>query len=163
MDFAGGEPTNLLESSPYDAHHLLWPLGSESVYARVSDRTNAPLVRITTDAVETLTPSDRPVVCTDYHVGQTGLIAAVIEDDCTVPELYAIEDHGTRRPLTELNKQFGEQYALPRQEVVRWQTDIGEVEGLLTYPVDDGRRTMHDGIPNPHPQSATRNSRPLSL
>src|SRR5262249_14309235 len=58
-----------------------------------------------------------------------------LEDDKTPPELYLLGADGARRALTEINKEFGERYALPHQEVIRWQSDEWEIEGLLIYPV----------------------------
>jgi dienelactone hydrolase len=131
----GGEPRNLFADVPYDAHDLFWSWTDGSLYALVADRTNGPLVRITESGVEHVTAADAGVDCSGFHSAQ-GTVVAILEDNARPPELYAIEADGTRRPLTELSKAFVEQYALPRQEVVRWQTDGGEIEGVLTYPLD---------------------------
>ena len=136
VDSEGGVPTNLFESEAFDAHGILWPK-SGPILALVSDRTNRPLVAVSPDSVIPVTAPDSVVSCLDFHASPDGsVIVAALEDDRTPPELYVLEN-GTRRPLSELNKDFTERYALPHQEVIRWQTDIGEVEGILVHPTDE--------------------------
>jgi dipeptidyl aminopeptidase/acylaminoacyl peptidase len=131
----GGEPHNLFADVSYDAHDLLWSRADAGLYALVADRTNGPLVRITSDGVRHVTASDLPSDCSGVDAMADTLVA-ILEDNQSPPELYVIDPNGSRRALTELSKQFVEQYALPRQEVIRWQTDGGEIEGVLTYPRD---------------------------
>jgi dipeptidyl aminopeptidase/acylaminoacyl peptidase len=142
----GGLPSNLFEAHPYDAHDIVWPKEGP-ILALVSDRTDRPLVSISPQSVDPLTPVDAPIVCGDFGTSPEGLVvAAVVEDDRTPPELYVVESGG-KRALTELNKEFTERYALPRQEVIRWQTDGGEIEGIVVHPVEG--REQPPGQDNP--------------
>lgn len=129
----GGELRNLFTHVPYDAAHLFGSHGDGHLYATVADRTRAPLVRVTAEGVSSLLAAGD---CLDFDVGANGVIAAVVEDDKTVPELYVLQPDGERRALTELNKRFHEQFLLPRQEVIRWKSEEWEIEGVLVYPPD---------------------------
>lgn len=152
---AGGVPHCLSDQTTYDAHDLHWDRAENRLYAKVSDRTNAPLVRfveITEDSaiLQPVTSPGEVVSCLEYDLARNAdTVVAVLEDDRTPPELYVIETDGTRRALTELNKEFTGRYRLPKQEVIRWQTDIGEIEGLLTWPINfrEEGRAKSDELP----------------
>lgn len=131
----GGEPANLFATASYDAQDTHWSKSGGSLYASVSDRTTSPIIKIKDGEIAYVTAPDNPVVCTEFHVGASGAVVAILEDNQGPPELYVIEN-GEKRALTEFGKSFKEQFAVPRVEVIRWQTDIGEIEGVLTYPPD---------------------------
>jgi dipeptidyl aminopeptidase/acylaminoacyl peptidase len=158
----GGSPRNLFESVDYDAEEIAWARDGKSLLAIVADRTRNPLVRI--DIVGTVRPMTDagPISCGDLHAGESGAVVAIAEDDRSVPEVYLFEQDGERRALTEFGKDFLERYELPRIEVVRWQSDGGEIEGLLVYPsnYEEGRRypliaQIHGG-PKGHAQNTLR-------
>lgn len=139
----GGTATNLFESHPFDAHEIAWPREGP-ILALVSDRTNRPLIAASPELVSPVTPAAEVVHCLDFGVSPDGrAIVAAMEDDLTPPELYVLQDGG-KRVLSELNKEFIERYALPRQEVIRWQTDVGEVEGILVHPPESADKEPND-------------------
>ncbi len=155
----GGVPVNLFESETYDAHDILWPKVGP-ILSHVSDRTNRPLIAVGPDSVRLITSSEGAVECIDFSASPDGqVIVAAIEDDQTPPELYAIEDEG-RRALSELNKEFLERYALPRLEVIRWQSDIGEIEGILVHPPNDPT-TQQPFLTTQRPDDPTTHLPPL--
>ncbi len=129
----GGEPRNLFADAPYDCHQICWPRQG-SLYGIVADREEGPLARISENDVRPIT---RGCCVDDFDVsdGPEQVMVVVAEDAQSLPELYLVEPDGSRHALTELNANFGEQYHLPRQEVVRWSSADGmQIEGLVLFP-----------------------------
>ena len=132
----GGTPLNLFASSPYDAHELLWPRGSDRPIAIVADRTDTRLCRVEQSIVRPLTALPGEISAVDSLDGAGSVI--VFEDQTSLPELGYLDPAGELRPLTELNKQFVERFEAPRQELVTWRGKDGlEIEGILIYPSQD--------------------------
>lgn len=74
---------------------------------------------------------------------ESGSVVYVQENETSMPELFFRLADGEVVQLTKLNSEFGENYRIPRQEVVSWSSQDGmTIEGVLTYPIDyaDGDR-----------------------
>ena len=64
-------------------------------------------------------------------------LVMVVETAEALPEIVLRDEDGQMHVLTKLNADFTENYRLPRQEVVRWNSADGmAIEGILTYPLD---------------------------
>ena len=59
----------------------------------------------------------------------------VEESENALPEIFLRDEQGAIHILTKLNADFSENYLLPHQEVVTWNSPDGlTIEGVLTYP-----------------------------
>ncbi len=68
---------------------------------------------------------------------EADLLAWAQEGAGAMPEIFLRDETGEVHQLTKLNADFAENYRLPRQEVVAWQSaDGAAIEGVLTYPLD---------------------------
>ena len=134
VDLGAGTVENRFAGIACDAHDILWPGGDVGLLCSAGEGTNVPLLRLADGRIERATRPDGPVDCSDFHALAGGPVVAVLEDDRSLPELYLLLQDGERKALTELNLGFSEKYEIPRQEVVRWQSDEWTVEGVLVHP-----------------------------
>lgn len=134
IDAAGGEPRNLFATVPYDVEEIAWSHAEGVIYAIVADRTKTPIVRVSSEGDVSIATQAGSISCEDLDVARSGEIVAVVEDDRTVAEVCLISPSGDWKALTELNKEFLERHELPRIEVVHWECDGAEVEGVLALP-----------------------------
>jgi dipeptidyl aminopeptidase/acylaminoacyl peptidase len=119
-----------------DLSEFVWSSHDGAIYALGLAGVGTDLVRIEEESVGVLAHSD--AVQSDLHLEPAGPRAVCIQESAeALPEVTLRDEAGQWHPLTRLNADFGDNYLLPRQEVVRWQSRDGlEIEGVLTYPLD---------------------------
>ncbi len=132
----GGEATCLFDGVEADVDlHLIDPK-SGRILATVCEGTDVRLAWVERGAVLPLEGVPSPVEVGDFDIGADGTIVFVAEGPADLPELYTLDRKGRRRALSDLNAAFLDEHALPEVEVIRWQSDEWEIEGILTLPAD---------------------------
>lgn len=121
----------------YDITCFEWCREDGALYALAAVGTGSEIVRIEGAPTEPLSADNRTVM-EDLNVDPEGdALVFVAESEAAFPEIFARDPDGGLHQLTRLNAELGEQYVLPRQEVVAWESPDGlRIEGVLTYPND---------------------------
>ncbi len=127
------------EGFDYDIADYAWSRHDGLLYALATVGTGSEIYRITPDE-----GPDRTTIRLDLDAaigrddlsldpGGTGF-AFVQESADALPEIVFVDEMNEAHTLTKLNVEMLEGAIIPRQEVVRWQSDDLTIEGVLTYP-----------------------------
>lgn len=134
--FEGTLEAQLLTDVQGDISEYEWRLTDGTVVAMAAHETGSLLLQVSGGATEVL-ESDPIAILSDLALDPGGAgIAYSFETGGALPELVMRAEDGEKRTLTRLNTEFSELYHLPQQEVIRWQSDDWEIEGVLTYPLN---------------------------
>jgi dipeptidyl aminopeptidase/acylaminoacyl peptidase len=133
VDIDGSNLRNLFENVPYDAHSVTWDKGGSGVYAGLSHSVHGPVTYVTKDEFLVIEATsewlcDKPVPC------PTGGFVVCAESAEHPYELYYVDASGSPKRLTELNTGWRERHRVPRTEIIHWQSDGMDIEGLLFHP-----------------------------
>ena len=142
-----GKPRNLL---PGYEGSIEWmgPVHGDcgSLYIRSVERTHANLYKVdmATGELTPLTPkgmhNEGSVIAGPSFSADGKKVALVWSDGDKMGEVYTGATSGKTEAVTELGKRF--EGRLCPVEIVTWQSDGHEIEGLLTYPAgyEEGKR-----------------------
>ena len=128
-----------VEGFDYDIDDYAWSRHDGLLYAIATVGTGSEIYRIT--------PTEGP----NRSTVRLELNAAIVRDDLSLdpggtgfafvqesvdalPEIVLVDEANEAHILTKLNVELLEGALIPRQEVVRWQSDDLTIEGVLTYP-----------------------------
>ncbi len=141
------KPRNLL---PGYEGNIEWmgPVSGDcgSLYIRSVERTHANLYKVdmATGELTSLTPegmhNEGSVIAGPSFSADGEKVALVWSDGDKMGEVYTGATSGKTEAVTELGKRF--EGRLCPVEIVTWQSDGHEIEGLLTYPAgyEEGKR-----------------------
>jgi dipeptidyl aminopeptidase/acylaminoacyl peptidase len=134
---SGGKPRQLASTPDQNPELLGWSADGESIYVTEHYRTLSGLYSVPFDGrpVRTITQEHR---LADVHLNSLRTVLGFTSEGNTHPlEVYVAKvDEGADFSLSRvssLNQQVLRRL-LPRQELIRWQSDSLEIEGILTYP-----------------------------
>lgn len=121
----------------YDITCFEWCRADDAIYALAAVGTGSEIVRVDGAKTERLS-ADNATVLEDLSIDPEGDELILVAESATAfPEIFARDTDGEIHQVTRLNADLLDQYTLPRQEVVTWESPDGlQVEGVLTYPND---------------------------
>jgi dipeptidyl aminopeptidase/acylaminoacyl peptidase len=142
-DWVTPDGTDLQPLTPpefdHDITEFAWSAHNGVIYAVTAEGTGSNVLRILPESGKSKAAfednnGDRRELYLDGH---STAFAFVQETVASPPEIWLRDDFGKVSQLTKLNAEFAETYALPRQEVVTWNSADGmPIEGILVRPLD---------------------------
>ncbi len=140
MDVYVGKPSSMAtrdidRSFDRDVTEMAWLPGGKSGIVMADDGIGVGLWRLSAaGAVRRLDLGKLNVE--DFSVGRSGVIAAVLSNETTAPEVYVVSGGNAKpRRLTSLNARFAE-YSYGDAHELRWTAPDGtRSDGIVTYPV----------------------------
>ena len=129
-----------------DLHGFEWSREEgNGAYLLAATRTYSEIHRVTEIETQSQTGAKTQPLALEANAArrdlaihpEADLLAWTQESATALPEIFLRDENGEVRQLTKLNSDFAEEYRLPRQEVVSWDSADGlKIEGVLVYPLD---------------------------
>jgi dipeptidyl aminopeptidase/acylaminoacyl peptidase len=136
----GGEMSNLTPDMKFSASSLSWSADSSSItFAGIVDGgTGVARLDLVANKIVELWRGEERVADTDYDssisLSADGKTSAVVRESFTQPAEVWVGAVGEWRQITHRNS--GLRQAWGKSVSLHWTTDIGTVQGWLTYPKD---------------------------
>ncbi len=136
----GGEMSNLTPDMKFSASSLSWSADSSNImFAGIVDGgTGIARLNVADNKVVELWRGEERVADTDYDssisLSVDGKTSAVVRESFTQPAEVWVGAIGAWRQVTHRNE--GLRQAWGKSVSLHWTTDIGTVQGWLTYPKD---------------------------
>jgi dipeptidyl aminopeptidase/acylaminoacyl peptidase len=114
-----------------------WAPDAKSVFLSYQDGASIPIARVSVPDAKVTRLTDLEAFCNPFSISRSGGLVWV-QSTSTIPSaVYAADSDGLHQHLlVDVNPQ-AVQWALGKQEVIRWKNDKGdEIEGILIKPVN---------------------------
>jgi dipeptidyl aminopeptidase/acylaminoacyl peptidase len=163
---SGGKPRQLASTPDQNPALLGWSADGKSIYVTECHRTLSGLYSVPFDGtpVRTITQEHR---LAGIHLNSSRTVLGFTSEGLTdPPEVYIAnvnEEAGFSPSRVSTLNQHVLRRLLPRQELIRWQSDRLEIEGILTYPFGfvKGKRCPLIVMPHGGPAASSTQAFPV--